>query len=53
MISTKRKIQVVTNTQLAVATLALFLAGGLAFGLGGREHATRFLSRLRKDISER
>ncbi len=34
-----------------VAMLAL--AGGLAFGLGGREHATRFLSRLRKDISER
>lgn len=34
-----------------VAMLAL--AGGLAFGLGGREQATRFLNRLRKDISER
>jgi len=34
-----------------VAMLAL--AGGLAFGLGGREHATRFLNRLRQDISER
>ena len=32
-----------------VAMLAL--AGGLAFGLGGREHAARFLDRLRKDIS--
>jgi small-conductance mechanosensitive channel len=34
-----------------VAMLAL--AGGLAFGLGGREYATQFLNRLRKDISER
>lgn len=34
-----------------VAMLAL--SGGLAFGLGGREHATRFLNRLRNDISER
>lgn len=32
-----------------VAMLAL--AGGLAFGLGGRDHATKFLNRLRKDIS--
>ena len=32
-----------------VAMLAL--AGGLAFGLGGRDQATRFLTRLRKDIS--
>lgn len=34
-----------------VAMLAL--AGGLAFGLGGQAHATSFLNRLRKDISER
>lgn len=27
------------------------LAGGLAFGLGGREHAEKFLARLKKDIS--
>jgi hypothetical protein len=27
------------------------LAGGLAFGLGGREHASKFLDRLKKDIS--
>lgn len=32
-----------------VAMLAL--AGGLAFGLGGRDHAGRLLDRLRKDIS--
>ncbi len=29
----------------------LSLAGGLAFGLGGRDHAARVLDRLRKDIS--
>ena len=32
-----------------VAMLAL--AGGLAFGLGGRDHAHHFLNRLKKDIS--
>lgn len=32
-----------------VAMLAL--AGGLAFGLGGKEHAHAFLNRLKKDIS--
>ena len=32
-----------------VAMLAL--AGGLAFGLGGKEHAARVLDRLKKDIS--
>lgn len=32
-----------------VAMLAL--AGGLAFGLGGKEHAASFLDRLKKDIS--
>lgn len=32
-----------------VAMLAL--AGGLAFGLGGKEHASRLLEQLRKDIS--
>ncbi len=32
-----------------VAMLAL--AGGLAFGLGGKEHAARVMDRLRKDIS--
>jgi hypothetical protein len=32
-----------------VAMLAL--AGGLAFGLGGKDHASKFLNRLKKDIS--
>jgi len=32
-----------------VAMLAL--AGGLAFGLGGREHAARLLDRLEQDIA--
>jgi len=34
-----------------VAMLAL--AGGLAFGLGGREHASQLLERLRSDLSHR
>ncbi len=38
-----------TITTGIVAMLAL--AGGLAFGLGGQEDAKRFLSKLRKDIS--
>ena len=29
------------------------LAGGLAFGLGGKEQAGLFLQRLKKDISEK
>lgn len=33
-----------------VAMLAL--AAGLAFGLGGREHASKFLDRLKRDISK-
>ncbi|OGL72459.1 hypothetical protein A3F28_03580 [Candidatus Uhrbacteria bacterium RIFCSPHIGHO2_12_FULL_57_11] len=33
-----------------VAMLAI--SGGLAFGLGGRDHAERFLERVRKDLSE-
>lgn len=52
---------VVAITQLGIAvtlinTLViglvgmLALAGGLAFGLGGRDHATRFLEKLRRDI---
>lgn len=34
-----------------VAMLAI--AGGLAFGLGGKEHATRLLDHLRKDLSSK
>jgi len=38
-----------TIVQGFVATIAI--GAGLAFGLGGKEHAGRFLDRLRKDIS--
>lgn len=38
-----------TLVQGFVATLAI--AAGLAFGLGGKDHAGRFLDRIRKDIS--
>ena len=34
-----------------VAMIAL--AGGLAFGLGGREYAARMLSKLSKDLSNK
>jgi len=30
----------------------LAIAGGLAFGLGGKEQASNFINKLRKDISE-
>lgn len=54
---------VVALTQLGIATtlihtiviglIAMFaLAGGLAFGLGGKEQAARFLERIRKDWGE-
>jgi len=29
-----------------------FLAGGLAFGLGGKDAAARFIERLRADINK-
>ncbi|MBI2483432.1 hypothetical protein HYV74_04640 [Candidatus Uhrbacteria bacterium] len=38
-----------TLVQGFVATIAI--AAGLAFGLGGKEHAAKFLDRLRKDLS--
>lgn len=38
-----------TLVQGFVATVAI--AAGLAFGLGGKDHAGRFLDRIRKDIS--
>ena len=40
-----------TMTTGLVAMLAL--AGGLAFGLGGRDEAARFLEKLKKDISHK
>ena len=39
------------NTLFTGLVAMLALGGGLAFGLGGKEHASRFLDRLRKDIS--
>ncbi|MBI4433566.1 hypothetical protein HY632_02250 [Candidatus Uhrbacteria bacterium] len=38
-----------TLVQGFVATIAI--AAGLAFGLGGKDHASKFLDRLRKDLS--
>lgn len=39
------------NTLFTGLVAMLSLAGGLAFGLGGKEHASRVLDRLRKDLS--
>ncbi|MDO8599723.1 MAG: hypothetical protein Q7S02_06480, partial [bacterium] len=38
-----------TLVQGFVATVAI--GAGLAFGLGGKDHAGKFLDRIRKDIS--
>lgn len=39
------------NTLFTGLVAMLSLAGGLAFGLGGKEHASRALDRLRRDLS--
>jgi hypothetical protein len=39
------------NTLFTGLVAMLALSGGLAFGLGGREHASRVLDRLRRDLS--
>jgi len=39
------------NTLFTGFVAMLALAAGLAFGLGGKEHANKFLEKLRKDIS--
>lgn len=41
----------VLNILLTGLIAMLAVAGGLAFGLGGKEHASRFLDRLQKDIN--
>jgi len=41
------------NTIIIGLVAMLALAGGLAFGLGGKDAATRFLEKLRKDIEEK
>jgi hypothetical protein len=39
------------NTLFTGLVAMLALGGGLAFGLGGKEHASRVLDRLRRDLS--
>ncbi len=41
------------NTLFMGVVFMLALAGGLAFGLGGRDAASRYIERLREDISTR
>lgn len=41
------------NTIFMGIIVMLALAGGIAFGLGGKEHASSFISRLKSEISER
>ncbi len=41
------------NTLVIGLVGMLALAGGLAFGLGGKDYAARFLERLRRDIEEK
>lgn len=41
------------NTVFIGIVAMLAIAGGLAFGLGGKEHASVFLSKLREEIAER
>ena len=41
------------QTLFSALAYGLALAGGLAFGLGGKEAASRYLERLRQDITER
>jgi len=41
----------IINTLFTGLVAMLALSGGLAFGLGGKEHANRVLERLRRDLS--
>ena len=43
----------VINTLITGLVAMLALAGGLAFGLGGKEHAAQWLSHLRDEMSHR
>ncbi|MBI1755302.1 hypothetical protein HYR65_03385, partial [Candidatus Azambacteria bacterium] len=43
--------QAFVNTMYIGLVGMLALAGGLAFGLGGKEHASEFLSKMKRDIS--
>ncbi|MEK7643468.1 MAG: hypothetical protein AAB372_03415 [Patescibacteria group bacterium] len=41
------------NTILTAVVAMFAIAGGLAFGLGGKEHASRFLDKLEKEMKEK
>lgn len=41
------------NTLMIGLVGMLAIAGGLAFGLGGKDHAARFLEKLKRDIEEK
>ncbi len=43
---------VLLQTLITGLIAMLAIAGGLAFGLGGKEQASNFLNKLKKDISE-
>ena len=43
----------IINTLLTGLVAMLALAGGLAFGLGGRDSASRFIDRLKEDFSHK
>ena len=45
--------QTFVNTLYIGLVGMLALAGGLAFGLGGKEHASEFISKIKMDITER
>ena len=41
------------NTILTAFVAMFAIAGGLAFGLGGKDHASEFIAKLRRDLKER
>ncbi|MBI2025104.1 MAG: hypothetical protein HYT03_03410 [Candidatus Harrisonbacteria bacterium] len=43
----------IINTVITGFIAMLALAGGLAFGLGGKEHASRFISKLEEEVNNR
>lgn len=45
--------QTFINTLYIGLVAMIAIAGGLAFGLGGKEHASEFIAKLKRDISER
>ena len=45
--------QTFINTLYIGIVAMIALAGGLAFGLGGKEHASEFIAKLKRDVSNR